>query len=234
VGLAVLRFTVEGNLMSSGCINCSLPEDAFQDGTLGEGSIGVTVFDVFIGDQHDIMTHQRWPLSECKLASCRDLSEIVEYFARNPGPLDPEAHLGSQKKTPYKFISRKKRLVEKITKYSKRIQPAVIQEVSLESCCPDECVRKFQRTDTLVVRHRYLLKSFDERQEYGIAVGGQLHHLGHNGKRQYVTSLGTKVYATAWQKIHNIPKSTFHTYVEQYKGGTVSSTHGNVGVNDLG
>jgi hypothetical protein len=50
VGLAVLRFTVEGNLMSSGCINCSLPEDAFQDGTLGEGSLGVIVFDVFIGN----------------------------------------------------------------------------------------------------------------------------------------------------------------------------------------
>jgi hypothetical protein len=29
VGLVVLRFTTEGNLMSSGHINCSLPDDAF-------------------------------------------------------------------------------------------------------------------------------------------------------------------------------------------------------------
>jgi hypothetical protein len=67
VGLAVLRFTAEGNLMSSGRINCSLLDDAFQDGTLGEGSIGVTVFDVFIGDQYDIMTHKRWPILEYNL-----------------------------------------------------------------------------------------------------------------------------------------------------------------------
>jgi hypothetical protein len=230
VGLTVLQCLAEGNLMASGRINCSLPEDAFQDGTLGEGSVGVIVFDVFIGDQHDIMTHQRWPLSECKLAGGCDLSETVEYVARNPDPLDLEAHLGGRKKAPYKFISRKKRLFEKITKYSERTQPAIIREVNSESCCPDECIWKFQWTDTLAVRQRYFLKSFDERREYDIAVGGQLHRLGHNRKRQYVTLLGIEVCATAWRKIHSILKSTYHSYVEQYKGGTVSSTHGNVGV----
>jgi hypothetical protein len=80
---------------------------------------------------------------------------------------------------------------------------------------------------TLAVRQRYLLKSSDERREYDIAVGGQLHRLGHYRKRQYETLLGTKVCTTAWQKIHSIPKSTYHSYVEQYKVGTVSSTHGN-------
>jgi hypothetical protein len=162
-----------------------------------------------------------------QLVGGRDLSETVEYFARNPDPLDLEAHLGGRKKAPYKFISQKKRLVEKITKYSERTQPVVIREVSSESCCLDECVRKFQWTDTLAVRQRYLLKSFDDRQEYGIAMGGQLHRLGHNRKRQYVTLLGTEVCATTWRKIHSIPKSTYHSYVEQYKVGTVSSTHGN-------
>ena len=54
-----------GLLISSGRINCWRPDDHFQDTTLGEEQIGVTVLDVFVGNPEDIMTHARWPILDC-------------------------------------------------------------------------------------------------------------------------------------------------------------------------
>ena len=81
--------------------------------------------------------------------------------------------------------------------------------------------------DTLFIRQKFWLKGFDERRDYARSVGGQFRYSGNNRKRKYVTLLGQDIYATAWYKIHGIPKSTFHEYMDQYKKGIVSSTHGN-------
>ena len=83
---------------------------------------------------------------------------------------------------------------------------------------------------TLRVRQLFWLKSFEERRQYGIAVGGQLHVLSTNWKRKYVTLEGKEVCGTAWYIIHGIPKSTYHNYIEKYKEGVLSSTHGNKGI----
>ena len=57
-----------------------------------------------------------------------------------------------------------------------------------------------------------------------------MHYIGNNWKRKFVTLMGSKVCATTWWRIHGIPKSAFHTYMDQYKRGIVSRTHGNEGI----
>ena len=81
-----------------------------------------------------------------------------------------------------------------------------------------------------MVRQKFYLKSFEDRWEYGIAVGGQLHSVAGDRKRKFVTLEGAEVCACAWYKIHGIPKSTFHSYIDKYIIDVVSGTHGNKGV----
>ena len=81
--------------------------------------------------------------------------------------------------------------------------------------------------DTFFIRQKFWLKDFDKRQDYARSVGGQFCYSGNNRKQKYVTLLGQDICATAWYKIHGIPKSTFHEYMDQYKKGIVSSTHRN-------
>ena len=42
-----------------------------------------------------------------------------------------------------------------------------------------------------------------------------------------------EVCATAWYLIHGIPKSTFHSYVQKYNEGVLSTAHGNRGCKRL-
>ena len=43
-----------------------------------------------------------------------------------------------------------------------------IREVSSQKCYPDECVRKFNHADTVVVKQRYYIKKFDKQREYAL------------------------------------------------------------------
>ena len=52
-----------------------------------------------------------------------------------------------------------------------------------------------------------------------------MYYVGNNQKRKFVTLMGSEVCATAWWRIHGIPKSTFHTYMDRYKRGIVTGTH---------
>ena len=49
-------------------------------------------------------------------------------------------------------------------------------------------------------------------------------------KRKYITLEGAEVCGTAWYIIHGLPKLTYHNYIDKYKQGVVSTTHGNKGV----
>ena len=53
------------------------------------------------------------------------------------------------------------------------------------------------------------------------SVGGDL--------RKYFTLHGLEVCTTAWYLIHGVPKSTFHSYVQRYNEGILSTAHGNKG-----
>jgi len=54
-----------GVLLSSSQINYWRLDDHFQDGILGKECVGVIVFDIFKGNEDDIMTHVQWPLLVC-------------------------------------------------------------------------------------------------------------------------------------------------------------------------
>lgn len=106
-GLEVHRKDANGVLVSSGRINCWKPDDYFQNSTLGEGHVGVTVLDIFVGNSDAIMTHARWPTSECWFPGGRCLKETVEHYAFFPDMQDPLAYLGGRQKAAYRFIVRR-------------------------------------------------------------------------------------------------------------------------------
>lgn len=145
----------------------------------------------------------------------------------HPDSVDTQTNLEGRPKAPYRFIRRKKRIDEKLNLYAKKTLPVEIQALCSQRCCSSECVRLFRPQDTLVIRQKYWLKDFDARRDYARSVGGQFHYVGSNRKQKYVTLNGMDVCATAWYKIHGIPKLTFHEYMDQYKRGAVSSKHGN-------
>ena len=227
VGKIVKRVNDDGNLVASGRVNCICPNEPFENDTLEEGNIGVTMLDVFLGDCNDIMSHWKWPIGKCIFDGGHSLSDTINHFNSLPDAADANAHLGGWPKAPYRFIRCKSRTEEKLNLFTKKTLPDKIHAVSSQSCCPDECVRLMRPKDTLFVRQKFWLKGFDERQDYARSVGGQFRYSGNNWKQKYVTLLGQDICATAWYKIHGIPKSTFHEYMDQYKKGIVSSTHGN-------
>ena len=79
------------------------------------------------------------------------------------------------------------------------------------------------------MRKKFYSNSFMRRREYGIAAGGQMHTVDGDRRRKYLTLHGLEVCATAWYLIHGVPKSTFHSYVQRYNKGVLSTAHGNKG-----
>ena len=155
MGKIVKRVNDDGNLVASGCVNCIHPDEPFEKDTLGEGNIGVTVLDVFLGDCNDIMSHQKWPIGECIFDGGHSLSDTINHFNSLSDAADANVHLGGRPKAPYRFIHRKSQTKEKLKLFTKKTSPNEIHAVNSQSCCPDECVRLMRLEDTLFIRQKF-------------------------------------------------------------------------------
>ena len=144
VGKVVKRFNSDGDLMASSRVNCIHSDEPFKNNTLGVGNIGVTVFDVFLGNPSDIMSHRRWPIADCTFEGGQGLRDTLDHFNCLPEAADMDAHLGGHLKQPYRFIHCKKRTKEKLDAFAKKTLPEEIQALSLQLCCSNECVRLFR------------------------------------------------------------------------------------------
>ena len=120
IGLEVHRLDLVGVVLASGRVFCFDPEEYFQDGRLGEGYIGVTVLDVFIGDTDAIMSNERWLISECNFPNGLSLQSTTDHFPRVPSDVDRQEHLGGRRKTPYRFIVRRPIANEKLPQYIRK------------------------------------------------------------------------------------------------------------------
>ena len=229
IGLEVHRLDAAGVLLASGRVFCSDPEEYFPNGRLGEGYIGVTILDVFVGDSDAIMSNERWLISECKFPNGSSLQTTVDHFSRLPTNVDPQEFLGGRRKAAYRLIVRKSKGADKLSKYNAKTTDDEVRKVSSERCCSKLCSRTFPQVLAWTVRQILYLKSFDEKQEYGIVAGGQMHSVHGDRRRKYLTLHSVEVYATAWYLIHGIAKSTFHSYVQRYNEGVLSTAHGNRG-----
>ena len=56
-----------------------------------------------------------------------------------------------------------------------------------------------------------------------------MHSIDGDCRRKYLTLRGVEVCTTAWYLIHGIPKSIFHSYVQRYNKGILSTAHRNKG-----
>ena len=229
IGLEVHQLDAADVLLASGRVFCFDLEEYFRDGRLGEGYIGVTILDVFVGDSDAIMSNERWLISECKFPNGPSLQTTVDHFSRLPTDVDPQEFLGGRRKAAYRFVVRKPKGVDRLSQYNAKTADDEVRKVSSERCCLKHCSQTFLQAFTRTVRQIFYLKSFDEKREYGIAAGGQMHSVHGDCRRKYLTLHGVEVCTTAWYLIHGIPKSTFHSYVQRYNEGVLSTTHGNRG-----
>ena len=229
IELEVHQLDAAGVLLASGRVFCSDPEEYFRNGRLGEGYIGVTILDVFVGDSDAIMSNEHWLISECKFPNGPSLQTTVDHFSRLPTDVDPQEFLGGRRKAAYRFVVRKPKGADRLSQYNAKTADDEVRKVSSERCCSKHCSQTFPQALTQTVRQIFYLKSFDEKREYGIAIGGQMHSVHGDRRRKYLMLHGVEVCATAWYLIHGIPKSTFHSYVQRYNEGVLSTTHGNRG-----
>ena len=58
IGLEVHQLDAASVLLASCRVLCSDREEYFRNGRLGEGYIGVTILDVFVGDSDAIMSNE--------------------------------------------------------------------------------------------------------------------------------------------------------------------------------
>jgi len=127
------------------------------------------------------MTHSHWPISKCWFCIGQSLKETMDHFAAIPVSQDPLAYLRGRMKAPYRFIVRKPSLQLRNSQFNHKTQDDEIRNVSAGNCCDSRCCQLFPRVHTLKVQQIFYLKLFEERREYGIAVGGQLHKLTESG-----------------------------------------------------
>ena len=155
VGKVVKRFNGDGDLMASGRFNCVRPDEPFENSTLEVDNIGVIVFDVFLGNPSNIMSHRRLPIADCTFEGVQGLSNTLDHFNCLPEATDVDAYLGGRPKPPYQFICRKKQTEEKLDAFAKKTLPEEIQALSLQLCCSNKCVRLFRPQDTLFIRQKF-------------------------------------------------------------------------------
>jgi hypothetical protein len=148
IGLEVHRLNLVGVVLASGRVFCSDPEEYFRDGRLGEGYIGVTVLDVFVGDTDAIMSNERWLISECKFPNGLSLQSTMDHFSRLPTDVDPQEHRGGRRKTAYRFIVRRPKANDKLPQYIRKTADAEVRKVSSERCCSKHCCQTFPQALT--------------------------------------------------------------------------------------
>ena len=226
IGLEVYWLDVAGVLLAFGRLFCSYPE-YFRHGRLDEGYIGVIILDVFVGDSDVIMSNERWLISECKFPNGPSLQTTVDHFSRLPKDVDPQEFLRGRQKAAYRFIVRKPKGIDRLSQYNAKTADAEVRKVSSERCCSKHCCQTFPQALLLIVRQIFYLKSFEEKREYEIAVGGQMHSVNGDRRKKYLTLHGVEACATAWYLIHGIPKSIFYSYVQRYNEGVLSIAHRN-------
>ena len=163
IGLEVHRLDAVGVLLASGRVFCSDLEEYFRDGRLGQGYIGVTILDVFVGDSDAIMSNERWLISECKFPNGPSLQTTIDHFSRLPTGIDPQEFLGGRRKAAYRFVVRKPKGADRLSQYNAKTADDEVRKVSSERCCSKHCSQTFPQVLTRTVRQIFYLKSFDEK-----------------------------------------------------------------------
>ena len=130
-------------LLASGRVFCSDPEEYFWHRRLGEGYIGVTILDVFVGDGDVIMSNERWLISECKFPNGLSLQTTVDHFSRLPTNVDPQEFLGGRWKAVYRFVVRKLKGTDRLSQYNAKTTDDEVRKVSSERCCSKHCCQTF-------------------------------------------------------------------------------------------
>ena len=139
IELEVHRLDAAGVLLASDRMFCSDPEEYFRNRRLGEGYIGVTILDVFVGDNDAIMSNERWLISECKFPNGPSLQTTVDHFSRLPTYIDPQEFFGGRWKAAYHFVVRKPKGADILSQYNAKTADDKVRKVSSERCCSKHC-----------------------------------------------------------------------------------------------
>ena len=76
----VFQRSTINDLVVVGQINCLLLSKPLEDGVLADRFIEITILEVFIGNIHEKMTYQKWPILDFGFSGDYCLSEMVNHF----------------------------------------------------------------------------------------------------------------------------------------------------------
>ena len=156
-----------GLVLAYSRIQASQPDDVFLASLLGGEDVGVVVTFVPSGDDVDVMSLWRWPLTKTLLLGGLLLVELISRFYELP-VLDPDSNSFFRvPKAPYSFSNRRRKTSTLVTKSKRLFQQSSIRLISLEYCCLRKCCQTFPWEKNLACRTRYWALSFDERRELG-------------------------------------------------------------------
>ena len=188
---------------------------------------------MYVSENEDLqMTTMRWPLTHVRLEGGRLLSEIILFCSENAVSDVSDDGLDGVRKNPYRFNVRRKLLRSDdcaTTKIQRKTSVEEVRKVSSQRCCAEKCCQTFDWEDTVRIRRKFHSASYAARRETGYSVLGQLHDLP--GKRKkFITLANRDVCENAWYIIHGLSRSAFFLYKSAAKAGSVSGSHGNLGV----
>ena len=99
----------------------------------------MTILNVFFKDTDAIMNNERWLISKCKFPNSPSLQSTFYHFFRLPSDMDLHEHLGAKRMTPYRFIVRKPKVIEKFSQYNTKTSNVEVRKVSYKKCCLKHC-----------------------------------------------------------------------------------------------
>ena len=181
------------------------------------------------GDDADVMSLCRWPLTETCLLDSLLLVDLISRFYKFH-VVDPDSNsLLGVPKAPYNFSIRRQKTSTLVTKSKCLLQQSSIRLVSSKYCCLRKCCQSFPWEKTLTCRTRYWALSFDERRVLGRNVFKRLHAAQGEVARKLIILHGVDVYQIACWKIYGVSRATSMVYRRKSRMDFVSSVHGNAG-----
>jgi hypothetical protein len=167
-----------------------------------------------------------------RLEGGRLLSEIILLCSEDALSNKSDDGLNEVKKNPYCFNVRRKLLRSNdcaTTKIYQKTSPEEVRKVSSVRCYAEKCCQTFDWEDTVRIRRKFHSGSFAARRETRYSVLGQLHDLPGKCKK-FITLANRDVCENAWYIIHGLSRSAFFLYKSTAKAGSISGSHGNLGV----
>ena len=227
-GKVLLARHIDGSDFAEAIIIASNPNSCIDgQSRFSEDDVGIVVLEVLNGDPSIGDTCLRWPMRQLFYDGQTGYVNIYDH-ARKREAIEKElersrTRLGKRK---YQY-SRRSRAAALQDKRAKMLSWESIGAAWEESCCEDNCTRKFSPSTIRTLRSELHLQTYQVKSAKILDVHRTTHRV--EGQRNVVTLEGIDICLRAWMLIHKVPRRTFDRYKAKAKSNMRAAPHGNLG-----